>query len=154
MISWLTMVLLLSLQEPHHAMNDRGAKVMGFDQQLTVHHFHLYDDGGAIDIAVKDAANAADRDAIRSHLPHIATMFAAGNFEAPMLIHDSARVPGVALLAARRDRIRYTYTETPNGGRVEIATTDPSARAALHQFLRYQIAEHRTGDSTEVTKRR
>jgi hypothetical protein len=30
--------------------------VMGFDLDKTAHHFYLYEDGGAIDIAVKDAA--------------------------------------------------------------------------------------------------
>jgi hypothetical protein len=152
--------LILSLlglalrQDPHQTMNDRGAMVMGFDQDKTVHHFSLYEDGGAIEISVKDATDAKNRDAIRSHLPHVAMMFGGGDFDAPMLVHDTKNVPGTAVLAKRKDKIRYTYKETPAGGRVDIVTKDHEALAALHEFLAYQITEHRTGDSTAVTKRK
>jgi hypothetical protein len=39
------------------------------------------------------------------------------------------------------------------GGRVDIATSDPAALAAVHQFLKFQIAEHKTGDPTTVRTR-
>ena len=134
------------------AFQDRGAHVMGFDQDKTVHHFRLHFDGGAVDIAVKDGADDVNRDAIRSHLPHIAQMFSDGNFDAPMLIHQ-AEVPGTDRMAALKSRIRFVYVETPRGGRLDIFTTDADALAAVHAFLRFQIADHRTGDTTAVTKR-
>jgi hypothetical protein len=37
-----------------------------------------------------------DRVAICAHLPHVATMFGRGNFEAPMMVHDRKDVPGTA----------------------------------------------------------
>src|SRR5262245_38807335 len=122
---WLVLFFTLLTQDnSHRSMNDRGAMVMGFDQEKTAHHFYLYDDGGAIDIAVKSASDVANRDAIRSHLPHIAMMFSGGDFNAPMLVHESAAVPGTAVLAQRKDTIRYTYAETASGGRVNIVTKD------------------------------
>jgi hypothetical protein len=127
---------------------------MGFDQEKTAHHFLLYADGGAIDVAVKNAADTGDRNAIRSHLPHIATMFGQGDFEAPMLVHGSKEIPGVDVLTARKDAIRYRYRETPKGGRVDIVTTDAEALSALHAFLRYQIQEHKTGDRGTVEARK
>ena len=137
----------------HHAdVGRRGTHVMGFDQQLTVHRFILYTDGGAIDVQVKDPADKANLDAIRTHLPHIAMTFGNGDFDPPMLVHDR-RVPGTAEMARLKDRISYKYVETPRGGRVEIVTTDPDALDAVHEFLRFQIADHRTGDSTDVRKR-
>ena len=149
----LLLVTLLPVQDHHRRMNERGAMVMGFDQDKTTHHFYLYSDGGAIDIAVKDPSNLKDRDAIRAHLPHIARMFGDGNFDAPMLIHDSTSVPGTVALKERKDALRYSYVETPGGGRVDIVTTDRGALEALHDFLRYQIVEHQTKDPTTVTKR-
>ena len=134
------------------AFQDRGAHVMGFDQDKTVHHFRLHADGGAVDIAVRDGADTVNRDAIRSHLPHIAQMFGDGNFDAPMLIHQT-EVPGTDRMAALKSRIRFVYVETPRGGRLDIFTTDADALAAVHAFLRFQIADHRTGDTTAVTKR-
>ena len=136
----------------HQAVKERGAHVMGFDQDATVHHFRLHPDGGAIDILVKDPNDAANRDAIRSHLPHIARMFGEGNFEAPMLIH-ATDVPGTKQLAALKNRLRFVYVETPGGGRVDIFTTDATALAAVHEFMRFQISDHGTGDTTAVTKR-
>ena len=42
---------------PIRDMLTRGAQAMGFDQGRTDHHFLLYDDGGAIDVAVKEASD-------------------------------------------------------------------------------------------------
>jgi hypothetical protein len=145
-------LLLLSTRQDPHA-DDHAAMVMGFDQARTAHHFLLYEDGGAIDITVKSDSDTNDLTAIRSHLPHVAMMFGDGNFDAPMLVHDSKDVPGVATLAARKDKMHYNYVETPKGGRVDIVSTDPVALAALHDFLQYQIKEHHTGDSGRVTMR-
>src|SRR4030095_16848180 len=131
---------------------ERGAHVMGFDQDKTAHHFRLHPDGGAVDISVKDRGDVVNRDAIRSHLPHIAQMFAEGNFEAPMLIHQT-NVPGTDRMAALKNRIRFAYVETPQGGRLDIFTIDTEALDAGHAFMRFQIADHNTGDTTAVTKR-
>ena len=137
--------------QDHHGSN--AATVMGFDQERTAHHFFLYSDGGAIDVTVKDAGDTKNREAIRSHLPHIAAMFGSGNFDAPMLVHDSAQVPGTKVMAARKTAIRYQYVETANGGRVNIFTSDREAVDAVHAFLKYQIAEHKTGDPATVRPR-
>lgn len=137
-------------QDPQ--MQHRGQMVMGFDQTKTTHRFSLYDDGGAIDVSVNDASDVANRDAIRAHLPHIAAMFGAGDFDAPMEVH-AQQVPGTAEMARLKDRLAFKYVETPLGGRVDVITTDKDALAAVHAFLTFQIADHHTGDSTRVTKR-
>jgi hypothetical protein len=132
-----------------------AASQMGFDQDKTVHHFHLYKNGGAIEVRTKDDKNGKEtKEQVRAHLSHIATMFGNGDFDAPMLVHGTKDVPGIDVLASRRDAVTYRYVETPAGGRVDIVATDPAALAALHEFLRYQIREHRTGDAVTVTPRR
>ncbi len=137
----------------HHADVDRrGARVMGFDQHQTVHHFFLYEDGGAISVDVKNPSDTANLAAIRVHLPHVAMMFGEGNFEAPVLVHDT-NVPGTTEMARLRTHVSYKYGDTALGGRVNIVTTDPDALAAVHAFLRFQIEDHRTGDSTAIRKR-
>jgi hypothetical protein len=153
MMTLLLTAALVALQGAH-ASDQHGAMVMGFDQDKTAHHFLLYDDGGTIAVRVKDPADTQNRDAIRSHLPHIAMMFGDGNFDAPMLVHNSTSVPGTKTMASSKDRIRYTYVDTPTGGRVDIVTTDKDALAAVHAFLKYQITEHKTGDPTTPAKRR
>ena len=138
--------------ESHSTLNSRGARVMGFDQTRTTHHFLLYPDGGAIDVSVKDPSDEKSRDAIRSHLPHIALMFGEGNFAAPMLVHHRD-VPGTDELAKRKEQMAYQYVETPRGGRLDIVTGDEVAHRALHEFLRFQIRDHESGDTLEVGKR-
>jgi hypothetical protein len=150
LVSLVSIAVSLDARQVHHG---QGNMVMGFDQARTTHHFLLFNDGGAIDVGVKDSADAKNRDAIRSHLPHIAMMFGEGDFEAPMLVHDAKNVPGTKLMAQRKGVIRYLYVETANGGRVNIVTSDPEALAAVHTFLTFQIAEHKTGDATTVQTR-
>ncbi len=144
----------VAARQDHHGSGDRrAARVMGFDQERTTHHFSLFTDGGAIEVSVTDATDTKNREAIRSHLPHIAKMFGSGNFDAPMLVHDSAHVPGTRVMATRKDAIRYQYTETRREGRVNIVTTDRDALDAVHAFLKFQIADHRTGDATTIGTR-
>ena len=136
---------------PHEQMNARGAHAMGFDQEETFHHFLLYEDGGAIQITVKERRDKANLDAIRGHLPHLIQMFAAGNFSIPGFIH-AQNPPGADRMARLKDRISYAYEEIRDGGRVRITTRHASALQAIHEFLRFQITEHNTGDSLEVMR--
>jgi hypothetical protein len=144
---------IAAAQHEHDPLQSRGAKVMGFDQSHTTHHFKLYNDGGAIEVMVNESTDGTNRDAIRSHLQHIARLFAEGDFDAPMLVHDSQKVPGTAVMTKLKDRIRYTYEELSGGGRINIITSDREAIDAVHRFLRFQIREHRTGDAPAVQSR-
>ena len=129
--------------------DDRADKGMGFSQEKTTHHFTLTKNGGEIGVLAKDAADSESRDQIRMHLSHIAHAFADGDFDIPMFVHDQVP-PGVATMKAKKDRIQYRYEETESGGRVVISTQDSEARGAIHEFLKFQIRAHKTGDSLDV----
>jgi hypothetical protein len=134
----------------HHAtLNQRGDHVMGFSHEKTTHHFRLFKDGGAIEVAANDPKDTDSRDMIRVHLSHIARMFAAGDFNAPMLVH-ATNPPGVPEMTELRDQIHYQFEKMDSGGRLTIQTANAKALAAIHQFLRFQITEHQTGDPTTV----
>jgi hypothetical protein len=136
----------------HRAMLQRGAQAMRFDQERTVHHFLLYEDGGAIVVSVKDSTDHTNLHAVRQHLKEIAGLFKAGDFGKPALTH-AQQVPGTAEMKRLKGRIAYEYEETPAGGRVRIVTRDGDALAAIHAFLHFQIQDHRTGDSGLVERR-
>jgi uncharacterized protein (DUF2249 family) len=85
------------------------------------------------------------------HLSHIAGMFAAGDFKAPMLIHDHVP-PGVPVLQTLKGEVKYRYEDVDRGGRVRITIQNKKALAAVYEFLRFQIADHQTGDTAEITK--
>jgi hypothetical protein len=126
-----------------------GDEAMGFPHDKTTHHFRLYSDGGAIEVTVNDSKDSQNVQAIRSHLTHIATMFSNGEFSIPMFVHDQVP-PGVPVLKEKRTEISYTFEELPSGGTVRIKTTNPDALKAIHDFLRFQIEDHHTGDTTEI----
>jgi hypothetical protein len=123
----------------------RGAAAMGFDQDATTHHFRIAADGGSIDVDVKDPSDDESRRQIRAHLEEIARDFARGDFAKPFATHAEVP-PGVDAMRSLKRAITYRYEDTPGGGRVRITTSNEKARNAVHEFLRYQIREHGTGD--------
>jgi hypothetical protein len=66
-----------------------------------------------------------------------------------MLIH-SQKVPGTEVMKLRKAEVSYRFEELARGGRVRITTKDKKALAAVHEFLRFQISDHRTGDSGKI----
>lgn len=129
----------------HAAMNARGEKGMGFSQEKTTHHFGSAADGGTIEVSANEAKDETSRAQIRQHLGHIAMMFQQGNFQIPMFVHD--KMPdGASVMQRKKSVISYKYEETKTGGLVRIRTSDPEALKAVHEFLRFQIQEHQTGD--------
>jgi hypothetical protein len=127
----------------------RGDQAMGFSHAKTTHHFALRSDGGSIFAEAVDGSDGASRDAVRSHMSHIASAFSNGDFAMPMFIHGRTP-PGVDTMKRLKDRITYRAEETEKGGRVAIKTTDPEALRAVHAFLTFQIEDHHTGDTTTV----
>jgi hypothetical protein len=137
----------------HEAIiKSHGDQAMGFPHDQTTHHFRMAPDGGSIEVMVQDAKDKTNTDAIRAHLSHISVMFANGDFSAPMFIHDGVP-PGVTTMARLKSAIHYTYEERPLGARVRIQSADLAALDAIHDFLRFQITEHHTGDSTNVEQK-
>jgi hypothetical protein len=134
------------MKSEHQAdVEKHGDEAMGFPHDKTTHHFRLTADGGAIEVTVDDAKDSTNVTAIRSHLTHITSMFSDGNFSIPMFVHSQVP-PGVTEMKERRSEISYTYEELPAGGRVRIATKNRDALNAIHDFLRFQIEDHHTGD--------
>jgi hypothetical protein len=160
----LPVVLTARTQQPpdqHHnhqqdkprvdGVNERGDHAMGFSHEKTTHHFHLTADGGAIEVTANDSNDAASREQIRAHLSHIAKLFKEGDFSMPMFTHGEVP-PGVPTMKRLKADISYTFETIEFGARVRIATANAEAVEAIHEFLRYQIKDHQTGDSLETQK--
>jgi hypothetical protein len=124
------------------SLQRRGARVMGVDQYTSMHQFEALADGGRIELQ-RDVEDSAGVEAIRDHLRTIARQFAAGDFSASATIH-AREVPGTAAIRARRASIRYAFRPLPRGGEVRITTRDAAALRAVHEFLAFQRADHRT----------
>jgi hypothetical protein len=131
-------------------LKKRGAEAMGFDQDKTAHHFRLSKTGGAIEVIANDPSDDLSRDQIRTHLRMIAEQFARGDFGKPLATHGELP-PGGRTMQDRRKALTFKFEELPAGGRVQITTSDTKATAAVHEFLKYQIREHATGDPLTIS---
>ena len=118
-----------------------GERALGSDQGRAVRHFKLLPDGGAIEITANDPADLAP---IRQQIANVAAMFGQGKFEVPTVTQNP---PGVDRMSQLKSDISYSAENLPAGGRVRITTTSLEARNSVHDFLRFQIQEHKTGDS-------
>jgi hypothetical protein len=76
-------------------------------------------------------------------------MFSNGNFDAPMLIHDT-NPPGVATMTRLKSDIRYSVSEVSHGAMIRIQTSNPETTDAVHAFLLFQIVDHKTGDAPTI----
>src|SRR5437660_7165760 len=133
----------------HGEMEKRGDQGMGFAQDKTTHHFLLRKDGGAIQVTANSRADKASTDEIHMHLQHIVRAFRSGDFNIPMFVHDQTP-PGVMEMTKLKDQIKYRYEAAENGGRVLISSANAEAVKAIHEFLKFQITEHQTGDALEA----
>jgi hypothetical protein len=114
-----------------------------------MHHFLLAKQGGAVQVTANDAHDSATVEQIRTHLQEQAKTFKAGDFGAPQHTHG-VMPPGVDVMKARAANIAYRYEPITAGGRINILTSDPDALRAVHDFLRFQIKDHQTGDPVTV----
>lgn len=137
--------------KPSEGVIERGEHVMGFSHEASTHHFRLFIDGGQIEVTANDPRDKASIDQIRTHLGHIAKMFASGNFHAPMLIHDT-NPPGTVTMTRLKEQIRYEFSELASGGRIRLVTSNPETTDAVHAFLLFQIVDHRTGDVPTISE--
>ena len=143
----------MDMHDMHHQeVNQHGDVAMGFSHMKTTHHFRLSPSGGSIEVQANDPTDVTSRDQIRRHLEQLPKSFKAGNFSAPMETHGRVP-PGVPTMQELKSKINYKYVRTDRGGKVLITTANPKALEAIHEFLRFQIEDHRTGDPITVTKK-
>lgn len=128
----------------------KGALVMPFSLDQTVHTFDKTDSGGVQHVRVRDAA--PDQVAmIRSHLRAIAQSFAQRDFSAPAHIHG-ADMPGMAQMkAAKRDELTVTYRELDDGAELDYVSSSPEIVAAVHRWFDAQLADHGRDSATSGT---
>ena len=133
----------------------RGATVMPFDQNATMHRF-THTTGGGVETITANDPNDTDQIAlVQEHLTHERDLFAAGNFSDPMAIHG-VEMPGIHDLqgGAAAGRITITYAAMPNGARLTYAATDPTLIDALHAWFDAQLMDHGSHATDEAHRAR
>ena len=132
---------LLRAQTRQKEVAVRGAKVMPFDLEKTMHVFQTLDDGGLQKVVVKDPSNKEQIALIQSHLKEETERFRKGDFSDPAKIHGED-MPGLAELKAGAGKIDVRYTALPDGAQIQYMTKDPKLVVALHRWFDAQLSDH------------
>ncbi len=119
----------------------RGAQVMPFDLEQTMHVFQKLKDGGLQKVVVKDAGNKKQIALIQSHLKEAAEKFNKGDFSDPAKIHGDD-MPGLAQLRAGAKQINIRYSALPDGAQIRYTTNDSKLITALHRWFDAQLSDH------------
>lgn len=130
-----------SITDDQSAMLERGNIAMGFDQYKIMHHFMATPSGGQIMIVGVDSNDADTISQIKTHVLDIQQEFSQGNFTKPFFIH-AQEVPGTAVMAEKKDMIRYSVEELDNGSILVLTTDDEELIQAIQQFMEFQNSEH------------
>jgi hypothetical protein len=139
------------MKASHNAEVDARHDSLVMSHETTHHSFRLFADGGAIELRANDANDQATIDSIRKHLRGIASQFAKADFKTPAFVHG-APPDGVARMERLHRSIDYRYENVAAGARIRMTTSSPEALAAVHEFMKFQVVEHRTANSGSVEK--
>jgi hypothetical protein len=133
------------------SLQQRGETAMGVNQYTSQHVFEPLADGGRIVLQRKKTDSGGEA-AIRAHMRVISTSFSKGDFAVPGFVHATGNVPGTAMMQRLRAEISYTPRDLPRGAEVVISTRNPEAVSAIHEFLAFQLMDHRAGMHSEDTR--
>jgi hypothetical protein len=152
MASLLSLSVLGIAQEPPKpyvdpALLSRATKVSGFDSDRVTRHFYVLKNGGAVEITAKDPNDEATIKAIQAQLKKESDQLTKGSFETFTNIYGKAP-ENAPQLKKLRDDITYAMVPQENGGVLRMLTVNPTAKSAIHDTLRFQIDQWKSGDPT------
>jgi hypothetical protein len=137
----------------HGAEVDSRHDSMVMSHDSTRHSFRLFADGGAIELRAIDPKDSATIESVRAHLHGIAAEFTKKDFKTPTFVHGYTP-DGVRQMERLHASINYRYEDVDSGARIRMTTSNPEALDAIHDFLRFQVIEHRTSNTGKVEEDR
>jgi hypothetical protein len=120
----------------------RGAVVMPFDLNSTVHIFTKTANGGIQKIITRKPNDEVQVRLVRNHLKEIADQFSKGDYSGPSSIHGD-EMPGLSELKhAQPGEIKFQYGEVNSGAEIRYTTDKPKLIAAIHTWFDSQLSDH------------
>jgi hypothetical protein len=122
-------------------VRQKGAQVMPFALEQTIHVFNKTASGGVQRVLVRGDA-PEQLVMIRSHLQDIAKAFSVRDFSKPMHIHGTD-MPGLAdMQAAEAGELSAVYSELAEGAQITYSSHSPKVVAAIHRWFDAQLSDH------------
>lgn len=128
--------------ERQASVAQRGAEVMPFSLNQTLHVFERTDHGGIQKVVAKQGASPEQVALIRKHLEEIQREFSAGDFSGPSLIHGDD-MPGLKeIKEAKAGEIVIKYEDIKDGAQLQFSTDNPDLVHAIHSWIGAQLNDH------------
>ena len=145
-------VMLASAQtamaDPTQEMNARFSKALGAGLDKVALHFYLVKNGGVIELASKDPNDTGTIEAIRKYLQSQKDLWEKGK-DPVTEVH--AKAPESAnLMRKLRNDITFYTAKTDTGAVLRMFSINEQARDAIQDYLKFEITEHKTGDSPTI----
>lgn len=127
----------------------RFSRALGVPLDKVTLHFYLVKNGGVVELSAKDTADAATIAALQKYLQSQKDLWEKGKETAVTDVH--MRAPeSAATMRKLRNEITFYMAKTDNGGVLRMFSINEQARAAIQDYLRFEIGEHKTGDATTL----
>ncbi len=135
--------------DPELMMAQRFSKALGVDVNKVVQHYYLVKNGGVIEYTARSDGDRATVAAVQKFLDNQKLLFEKGKSDTDFEVHG--KVPdGIPAMKRLRNEITFFSTKTENGAVLRMFSMNPEARDAIQTFLKFEIAEHKTGDSPTI----
>ena len=135
--------------DPDQEIAQRFSHSLGVTLDKVVVHFYLVKNGGVIELAAKDANDNTTINALQKYLQNQKELWEKGKESAVTEVH--AKPPEAALTMRKlRNDITFYMAKTDNGGVLRMFSINDQAKNAIQDYLKYEIAEHKTGDSPTI----
>ena len=120
----------------------RGAEVMPFSLEKTLHQFTKTETGGVQRVVSRDPRDKEQVDLIQQHLQSLADGFKRGDYTGPEHIHG-ADMPGLAQLRqAKPGGLHISYAAEPSGASLSFRSDDALLIKAVHDWFDAQVHDH------------
>lgn len=135
--------------DPEQEMNARFSKAVGVSLDKLVLHYYLVKNGGVVELAAKDPQDTNTIAAIQKYLQNQKELWEKGKDLAVTEVHTKFPESAVTMRKLRNE-ITFYMAKTDNGGVLRMFSINDQARNAIQDFLKFEIAEHKTGDSPTI----
>lgn len=130
-------------------VNSRLSHALGVSLDKVTVHFYLVKNGGVIEFAAKDPNDSASIAAIQKYLQNQKDLWEKGKESAVTEVH--AKPPeSASTMRKLRNEITFYMAKTDNGAVLRMFSINEQAKNAIQDYLRFEITEHKTGDSPTI----
>ena len=128
------------LVDRQRLIHERYPMVYPFNADQAKYVFHEHHDGGMIQVYTT-ASSTEQVALIQTHLKVEYDRFRTGNFSDEAKLHGQ-HMPGIKNLSENYSKIKFVYSDLPNGAQIQLTADNPKLINAIHIWFRAQLLDH------------